>query len=450
MQVDPTAALAPVLSRFSVALDGPLDATIVSRLAAAGDGRVLFGDLVRPVPGGPQLNLPDTVAQVRATLSRLLAAGAAEPIAGGYRLTDVRLAHAVQRAVAEAAPPFRPSGPVAPTAMGAGPAGTVPVAANPAGPVTGWSAAAIGPEVARVLQSQVVGTALPPTVVPAPPPLAPLPASWQHLVPVGWTIDRAGHPPGAVSLQGPVDDMTAPLVRLLVADPSSPPGVAAPGLGARWPVVLTHLPTPPIQWGAIDLGLLQDTATNLGALLGGSRDAVVVLDRPLTAALLLLRDALPGPAILDLRAPFSPASVDTTLSTAVAGAGAVAAPRQRTRIARLGRSGRAGLFDLLFGPVWAAADDDAGDDAGDAADDGIDGEATDAYASSPVGGSPPAGPAMRGGAVITSRSTDRHADALGELLGLEVMVLGPDDDLAEEVLAWIEDDTGRTMVAPRT
>jgi len=445
MQVDPTAALAPVLSRFSVALDGPLDAAIVSRLAAVGDGRVLFGDLVRPVPGGPQLALPDAVAQVRATLSRLLAAGAAEAIGGGYRLTDPRLAQAVQRAVAETAPAFRPSAAPAP-ASGTAPTGTVSITGQAAAPT--WAPVAVGPEVTRTLQLQMASSVARSASVPATPPLTPVPTAWQQLLGGGWTIDRAGHPPGTVSLQGPTYGTTAPLVRLLVADPSSPPAIAGPTVGARWPVLLTHVPAPDVQWGAVDVGSLSRVAADLGAVLAGSRDAVVVLDRPLAAALLMLRDSLPGPAILDLRGPAPQARVDTTLATALAGAAGVVAPRQRSRATRVGRSGRAGLLDLLFGPGWTVAGDDA-EREGTAGEQDSPGGGSGGPVAVPAGSSVATNGRLHGGAVITSRAADRHAAALGEVLGLEVVVLGPGDDLADEVLAWIEDDTGRTLLAPR-
>lgn len=50
---------------------------------------------------------------------------------------------------------------------------------------------------------------------------------------------------------------------------------------------------------------------------------------------------------------------------------------------------------------------------------------------------------------MTSRADDPQAEALGELLGVEVIRLAAGDDLGPEVMAWLEDDDGRRLLAPQ-
>ena len=58
-------------------------------------------------------------------------------------------------------------------------------------------------------------------------------------------------------------------------------------------------------------------------------------------------------------------------------------------------------------------------------------------------------PTSTAGIVVSSRTDDPQADALAELLGVEVLHLGAPDDLLPEVLAWLEDDDGIHLLAPR-
>lgn len=51
--------------------------------------------------------------------------------------------------------------------------------------------------------------------------------------------------------------------------------------------------------------------------------------------------------------------------------------------------------------------------------------------------------------MITSRTQDRQASALAELLGVEVHVMAAGDDVGPEVLAWLDDESGSTLLAPR-
>lgn len=437
MQVEAAAALAPVLARFAIVVDGPLEAEVLGRLVAAGDRATTLADLARPFPARPELSRPDAVAVARAVVTRLVAGGTVEHVGGGYRIADPGLAATLQRIVEAVTATVRPAGAAALPA----PLGAPPVAVE---------------EASRLLQ-QTLGArtgqprlAVPSTAVPPPTSAAPtVPAVWQPLLTAGWSArTQGGAPPPvpAVLLASTTD--TTPVVRVVVADPTAPPAVAAGRLAAAGPVSLVHLPVPATTWGQGDAVAARTAADALSAALAGpgSRGhAPVVLDRGLVPALAVLAhdDALPRVLVVDLRTaststvtaprPVAAPVEPSLLAAAMAGAAGASAPRRRQRPRPAAGAGTASLLEVLFGPRFAAAL--------------VEGPPVDARGRE--GGHAPGPPPDGAGVVVTSRTDDPRAAALAELLGVDVMCLGAADDLVPEVLAWLEDDDGRTLLAPR-
>lgn len=414
MQVEAAAALAPVLARFSIVVHGPLEAEVVGRVVAGGDLAVPLRELARPLAAGPSLSRAATVALVRAVLARLVASGSVEHVGGGYRLADPGVA-ATLRGVVEAmgASPPRPSRATVPTTATSIPPAAVTVAPE---------------EASRVLQTGLVARALPlsPSAAPAAPPGPALPSGWTTLVEQGWIVDPVA--PGRVpSLVGPAGVTTRPSLHVVVAEPHAPPAVAAGRLATLVPTRLTHLPAAPVRWGEGDIAAGRALAPVLGEVLAlGARPAV--LDRGLVPALVLLAlEARTLPAtVVDLRSsigrPVPTTESSPGLAGLVAGAAAVSAPSRRAPAARARRRGTPTLLEVLFGPRFAGE---------------VDADEPD----HDVAGAP-------GGLVVTARTDDPQAEALGELLGVEVLHLRVGEDLAPEVVAFLEDEDGRHLLAP--
>lgn len=472
MQVEAAAALAPVLARFAIVVDGPLEAEVVTRLASGGERMTTLADLARPFPGRTDLSRPEAVAVARAVVTRLMASGAVEAIAGGYRIADPKLAATLQRVVEAVVGGRAPASP-SPT-----PGGQVPAAVRVS-----------VEDASRVLQQTLSARSLalpqhaPAAVTPASGPVVP-PGLWVELVAAGWTTGSGagggataggggGVAASGITLQPPTSPGSGPAVRLVVADADAPVALVAPRLAASRPVVLSHLPAPPVTWGQGDPELARTVAAGLRSLAAtpgtvppdGSTPATapptgpLVVDRGMVPALTVLarQDALPSLVIVDLRSAPStapprvgagvvptPAGPDA-MAAAMAGAAGAAAQRRRARPARArGPLAAAALMEVLFGPRFAASID--GDDPDDQDERG-DGEGH-AAAGVPAVAEEMA-PTPRAGAVVTSRTKDRQATALAELLGVEVRVLSAGDDLGPEVLAWLDDETGSTLLAPR-
>lgn len=421
MQVEAAAALAPVLARFSIVVHGPLEAEVVGRIVAGGDLAVPLHELARPLGADPGLSRPATVAVVRTVLARLVAGGSVEHVGGGYRLADPGVA-ATLRGVVDAMG-VAASRPLAPTPS--------PPAATPGAP----PALAVAPEEAsRLLQSGLVARALPLAVPTVTSPTTPaVPAAWVALVEQGWALDVTG-PATGPTLQLPGNGPRHGL-HVVVAEPHAPPAVAAGRLATVVPTRLTHLPVAPVRWGEGDPAAARATAPVLGEVLA-SGGRPVVLDRGLVPALAVLAHegrTLPT-VVVDLRSSIgrpTPVTDGTTGAAGlVAGAAGVAAPARRTALRPRRGRGTPTLLEVLFGARFV---EEAGAGAGH-------GDATDP-ASHPS-------PAPSGGVVVTSRTDDPQAEALGELLGVEVVHLRVGDDLAPEVLAFLEDDDGQHVLAP--
>lgn len=414
MHVDAAAALAPVLARFSIVVHGPLEAEVVGRLVSGGDRAVPLQELARPLTTDPSLSRGATVALVRAVTARLVAGGSVEHVGGGFRLADPTLAATLRRLVDAMAPPSSsPASPSAPT----NPAPTPPVA--PATPVA-------VEEVSRVLQTGLVARSSGlPVGRPAPAPV--LPAAWARLSDAGWRT-VAGDTPAT----GPVLVAGADVGRRLhvvVADPHAPPAVVASRLGGAVEVRLTHLPASAVRWGEGDHGAARALVPLLAeAVRAGGR--TVVVDRALVPPLaLLVHDGAPLPTtVVDLRSPVGrpllvpPAEVATpsSLAAAMAGAAGAVAPSRRPAPRRDRRRATTSLLEVLFGPRFADA----------------------------AGPSPADAPGAGDGLVVTARAEDEQADALAELLGVEVVHLHVGDDLTPEVLAYLEDEDGSRLLAP--
>lgn len=452
MQVEAAAALAPVLARFAIVVDGPLEAEVLSRIVAGGDRATTLADLARPFPGRPELSRPEAVALARTVVTRLAASGTVEHIGGGYRIADPALATALQRAVhAVTRTALAPSVP-----LPAAGAGVTPVAVE---------------EASRLLQ-QTLGARwvrLPapavPTPVPAiPAPVSTVPSAWEPLLDAGWTTRGGGQAPaaGVARLASPGEG--APLVRVVVGDTAAPPVGLAARLGAAGPVHVTHVPVDAVRWGQGDPAAARATADLLPPVLGdavAARRAPVVLDRGLVPALTVLaRDGrLPRVVVVDLRSlpvahPDGGAVATpepTTLAAAMAGAAGAAPPGRRVLQRRGGPRDLASLLEVLFGPHFAAAVADDEEPDGDGVDgDGADDDAAEGRRGdgSPVASEDAPVAGVDAGVVITSRTDDPQAGALAELLGVEVIHLGVEDDLTPEVLAFLEDEDGRVLLAP--
>lgn len=391
MHVEAAAALAPVLARFAIVVHGPMEAEVVGRVVAGGDRAVPLGELARPLAGDPGMSRAATVALVRTVLARLVAGGTVEHVAGGYRLSDPRLA-ATLRGVVEAMAPrgLVAAGPEAATAV------SVPLAA------------AVAPEEAsRLLQTTIAARA-----ASLPSPSAP-------------PTSRSGMP-------GAMDALARGGPHVVVSQPSAPPAGLADRLATVVATRLTRLPVAPVRWGDGDPAAARALAPALGEVMAaGGRP--VVLDRGLVPALVVLADdAATLPAlVVDLRSSGAARVPVTEASTGaagmVAGAAGVAAPTRRVLRRPVGRRGARTLLEVLFGPRFA--DEIAG---GDGEEEGAPDRST---------GHP-------GGVVVTSRTDDPQAEALGELLGVEVVHLSVADDLAPEVLAFLEDDEGQRLLPP--
>lgn len=488
MQVEAAAALAPVLARYAIVVDGPLEAEVVTRLVAGGDRMTTLADLARPFPSRTELSRPDAVAVARAVVTRLTASGAVETIGGGYRIADPTLAATLQRVVDAVIVARRP--PASPLPAPAGPVSApVPV------PVTVEDAS-------RVLQQTLVARSLAAPLgssfrVPAPvaPPAAPVvpPGVWTELLAAGWTTGSgadtgtgAGGGGGVaatgVTLQPPANAGPGPAVRLVVADADAPVVRLAAQLAESRPVVLSHLPAPPVTWGQGDPELARTVAAGLRSLTAtpgtvapnghapvnapvpAPPTAPLVVDRGMVPALAVLarQDALPPLVIVDLRSAPSTApprvgsgappavTGPDAMAAAMAGAVGAAAQRRRGRTSRgRGPVDAAALMEVLFGPRFAASiDGDDGPDGEDGQDGHGEGYDRGGAAHAAAARDEVTAPA-RAGAVVTSRTTDRQATALAELLGVEVQVLGAGDDLGPEVLAWLDDETGSTLLAPQ-
>ncbi len=426
MQVDAVAALAPVLARYAIVVDGPMEAEVLARVISGGDRAVPLADLVAPLASGPALSRADVVDVARGLVARLVAGGTVEHVGGGYRIADPALAATLQTLVEQAsAPPMpAPARVFAPllAAPGAAPGGA-------ALPSLGGAPVATE-EASRLLQQALAARAGP---LPAPAPAAPvLPEAWSGFARAGWSPVPDAAAPQVVSRTG-----IPASARIVVADPAAPPVDVAGRLGALHPTSLARLDAPPITWGQGDAVAARTVAAGLADALAApaAARAPLVVDRGVVPGLAVLAPTgqLPDVVLVDLRsgigrpltvpAPAAGVPQPSLLAAAMAGAVGARAPTRRPA-PRPRRGGDvAALMEVLFGPRCAAA------------------LAPDADADAP--------PTPTGGVVVTSRTDDPQADALAELLGVEVLHLGAPDDLLPEVLAWLEDDEGTHLLAPR-
>lgn len=437
MQVEATAALAPVLARFAIVVDGPLEADVVVRLAEAGSGRATLSDLAASIAGRPgTTTLAEAVAVARAVVARLVAAGAIEAIAGGYRIADPQVAAAVQQVVMTTTAPASPRPATAvPAAVGTLSPTTVPLGA-PIAPATVPSLAPA--DASRVLQHALAARLhAPPPAAPPPAPTLPpvaLPSgAWQELVAAGWVASTTDT--GAVTLTSPPRP-DGGVVHLAVADAATGPARAAPALSDAATVHLTSLTVTPLSWGRADPDAAGRVAGVLQALTpAGAR--VLVVDRSLVPALVLSLGpgGTPGAVVVDLRS--APAAVSSgraiapdVLAAVMAGAAATEPPRRR-RSPPTGSRATGDLLAMLFGAAFATALYGPLDTPPD-----------------PIEDAAPSPHRVGRGAVVTGRRRDPQADALAELLGVEVVLLAPGEDLGPEVLAWLDDDAGSTLLPP--
>ena len=426
MQVDAVAALAPVLARYAIVVDGPMEAEVLARVIAGGDRAVPLTELATPLASGPALSRPAVVEVARGLLARLVAGGTVEHVGGGYRIADPALAATLQAVVEQASAPPLPSraAPFAPllAAPGATPgAATLP---PPGG------APVATEEASRLLQQALAARA---GRLPVPAPAGPaLPKAWAGFARAGWSPVLDAAAPQVVSHPG-----LPAAARIVVADPTAPPVAVAGRLGSLHPTSLAHLDAPPVTWGQGDAVAARALAAGLADALGApaAARAPLVVDRGVVPGLAVLAPTgrLPEVVLVDLRSglgrpvaiPPPPAGTPepSLLAAAMAGATGARAPTRRPA-ARPRRGGDvAALMEVLFGPRCTAAL--------------APGEEEDLA------------PPSTAGVVVTSRTDDPQADALAGLLGVEVLHLGAPDDLLPEVLAWLEDDEGRHLLAPR-
>lgn len=404
MQVEAAAALAPVLARFAIVVDGPMEAEVISRIVAGGDRATTMTQLAAPFPGRPEMGAAENVAVARGVLARLVASGTVEVVGGGYRIADPALAASLQRIVEAVTAGAAVRTPTTPSALIG--AGVAPVAVEDGSRL---QQAALG---ARRLVPQPVAA------LPAPARPVEVPSGWGSLVTRGWTPHHVSAQDAVVGVA--VRSSTAPVAaRVVVGDSGAPVALAAPRLEQAGPVAMAHLPAPPVRWGEGDpsaSGALARAMAHVLATTDARLEAPLVVDRRLTPALALLARSgeLPPVVVADLRS--APAE-------ALAAAAAATPPRRWTPTRRGGRRDAASLLEVLFGPRFADGD----------------GEAEDATSE----------PEPLAGLVVTSRVEDPQADALAELLGVEVLCLDAADDVAPEVVAWMDDDAGQTLLLPR-
>lgn len=331
MQVEAAAALAPVLGRFAIVVDGPLEAEVVTRLVAGGERMTTLADLARPFPGRADLSRPEAVAVARAVIARLMASGAVEAIAGGYRIADPGLAATLQRVVdAVAAVGCLPTSPVP------APAGQWPVAV----PVTVEDASRV---LQQTLAARSFAAGLPVTASVATSAPVVAPGMWAELVAAGWTLGAAAGGSGGgagsgvatagITLHPPASVGDGSPVRLVVGDADAPVARVAARLAEARPVVLSHVPAPPVTWGQGDPEVAHTLAAGLRAMaaapghaptpapLNAPPNAPLVVDRGTVPGLAVLarEDGLPSLVIVDLRsAPTAPTRTAPTTSPPLA------------------------------------------------------------------------------------------------------------------------------------
>lgn len=416
MQVEAATSLAPVLARFAIVVDGPLEAEVLSRIVAGGDRATSLAQLSQPFPGRPELSRADAVAVARGVVARLAAGGTVEQVGGGYRIADPTLATTLQRLVESV---------TAASARPVVPGATAALAGAHVRPVA-------GEEASRLLQ--------------------------QHLA-ARWVAA-----PGAGAAPAPTGP---PVVRVVVADPTAPPAGVAARLGAQRPVEMVHVPVQALPWGRADVTAARAHADRVAAVLAEPAAAPrspVVVDRGVVPAVAVLarEQRLPPVLLVDLRAgpvslagssvPLPPGAAGAStvepsaLAAAMAGAAATSPPTRRSPARRGARRTLADLLEVLFGAGFAMAVLDADRPGAEAVDGDDPGDH--------VAGPPPADagadvPARLEGVVVTSRTDDVHAEALGDLLGVDVVLLAADQDLTPEVLAWLEDEDGQVLLPPR-
>ena len=427
MQVDAVAALAPVLARYAIVVDGPMEAEVLAaRDRWRRPGRA--ADRARHPAWRPARRCPAPPWwRWRAGCSPAWSlGGTVEHVGGGYRIADPALAATLQAVVEQASAPPLPSraAPFAPllAAPGATPgAATLP---PPGG------APVATEEASRLLQQALAARA---GRLPVPAPAGPaLPKAWAGFARAGWSPVLDAAAPQVVSHPG-----LPAAARIVVADPTAPPVAVAGRLGSLHPTSLAHLDAPPVTWGQGDAVAARALAAGLADALGApaAARAPLVVDRGVVPGLAVLAPTgrLPEVVLVDLRSglgrpvaiPPPPAGTPepSLLAAAMAGATGARAPTRRPA-ARPRRGGDvAALMEVLFGPRCTAAL--------------APGEEEDLA------------PPSTAGVVVTSRTDDPQADALAGLLGVEVLHLGAPDDLLPEVLAWLEDDEGRHLLAPR-